>query len=159
MSSENIPVRVLTVEYEKVVHILRTEVLLSAAVTLPQTEPLPHAAFTGIWDTGATHTMISRQVIETLKLFPINITAVMTADGERQSYTYLINLILQNKVIFPTLQAIEGHILGGDVLIGMDVITQGDFAVTNKDGKTFYSFRFPSLTHIDFGQEPYSNII
>ena len=113
MSSEHIPVRVLTVEYEKIGHILRTKIL---------------------------------------------ITTIMTADGERQSYTYLINLILQNKVIFPTLQAIEGHILGGDVLIGMDVITQGDFAVTNKGGKTIYSFRFPSLTHIDFGQEPYSNI-
>jgi hypothetical protein len=43
MSSENIPVRVLMVEYEEIVHILRTEILLSAAVTLPQTEPLPHS--------------------------------------------------------------------------------------------------------------------
>jgi len=47
---------------------------------------------------------------------------------------------------------VEGHILGSDVLIGMDVITQGDFAITNKDGMTTFSFRTPSLITIDFGQ-------
>ena len=51
------------------------------------------------------------------------------------------------------LEAVEGHILGGDVLIGMDVITQGDFAVTNREGRTVFSFRVPSLIHLDFGRQ------
>src|SRR3972149_10734968 len=37
-----------------------------------------------------------------------------------------------------------------DILIGMDLITLGDFAITNKDGQTMFSFRHPSLGHIDF---------
>ena len=32
----------------------------------------------------------------------------------------------------------------------MDVISTGDFAVTNKDGKTNLSFRVPSVEYIDF---------
>jgi hypothetical protein len=31
------------------------------------------------------------------------------------------------------------------VLIGMDIITRGDFTVTNFEGKTIMSFRMPSL--------------
>ena len=37
-----------------------------------------------------------------------------------------------------------------DVVIGMDVICNGDFAVTNKDGNTTFSFRIPSEETIDF---------
>ncbi|GMQ96553.1 MAG: hypothetical protein BMS9Abin15_0226 [Gammaproteobacteria bacterium] len=40
-----------------------------------------------------------------------------------------------------------------DVLIGMDIITLGDFAVTTYNGKTTFSFRMPSLTEIDFVKE------
>ena len=32
----------------------------------------------------------------------------------------------------------------------MDVITQGDFAVSNWDGRTAFSFRVPSRGEIDF---------
>jgi hypothetical protein len=35
----------------------------------------------------------------------------------------------------------------------MDLISQGDFAVTNFQGLTKFSFRVPSLRHIDFVQE------
>ena len=37
------------------------------------------------------------------------------------------------------------------VLIGMDIINLGDFAVTNKNGRTAFSFRTPSIEYIDFG--------
>lgn len=37
-----------------------------------------------------------------------------------------------------------------DVLIGMDIINQGDFAITNQNDKTMLSFRMPSRESIDF---------
>ena len=37
-----------------------------------------------------------------------------------------------------------------DVLIGMDIITLGDFAVTNRDGITVMSFRTPAQGRIDY---------
>ena len=38
-------------------------------------------------------------------------------------------------------------------IIPMDIITQGDFSVTNKNGVTVFSFRVPSLTVVDFVKE------
>ena len=39
-----------------------------------------------------------------------------------------------------------------DVVIGMDVICNGDFAITNQDDKTTFSFRIPSEVEIDFSK-------
>jgi len=83
---------------------------------------------------------------------------VHTARGKCDCETYLINLTLPNKVIFSYVKVTKTD-LGPDfdVLIGMDIITRGDFAVTNKDGKTCFSFRVPSFEVIDFLQEPANN--
>ena len=37
-----------------------------------------------------------------------------------------------------------------DIIIGMDTITRGDLAITNKNGETWFSFRIPSQEHIEF---------
>ena len=40
---------------------------------------------------------------------------------------------------------------GDSIIIGMDTITRGDLAITNKDGETWFSFRIiPSQEHIEF---------
>ncbi len=44
----------------------------------------------------------------------------------------------------------EGNLTGCDVLIGMDIINLGDFALTNLDDVTVLSFQMPSANHIDF---------
>ena len=41
---------------------------------------------------------------------------------------------------------------GIDVLIGMDIISMGDFAVSNFDGKTQFSFRIPSQEHVEYSR-------
>jgi hypothetical protein len=47
-----------------------------------------------------------------------------------------------------------GNIIGNfDVLIGMDIITLGDFAVTNPEDKTKLSYQMPSTHDIDFVEE------
>ena len=47
----------------------------------------------------------------------------------------------------------KGVLKDTDVLIGMDIINRGDFAVTNQNRKTKFSFRFPSIGDIDFVEE------
>jgi hypothetical protein len=45
-----------------------------------------------------------------------------------------------------------------DILIGLDIITIGDFSITNHNGKTVVSFRIPSDTyHIDYVEMLNSN--
>ena len=47
----------------------------------------------------------------------------------------------------------KGNMKGAEILIGMDIINQGDFAVTNLNGITKFSFRVPSTAHLDFVEE------
>ena len=47
----------------------------------------------------------------------------------------------------------EGGIAGADILIGMDIITMGDFAITNCDGQSCWTFRMPAVEKIDFVEE------
>jgi len=77
---------------------------------------------------------------------------VSTASDERlATNTYMVNIWLPNKVVFGELRVTEGKLSGEtEVLIGMDIISSGDFAVTNYDGKTVFTFRFPSAECIDF---------
>ena len=40
-----------------------------------------------------------------------------------------------------------------DILVGMDIISMGDFAITSPDGKTKFSFKYPASADIDFARE------
>lgn len=75
---------------------------------------------------------------------------VHTPDGNSLKETYLVNIVLPNKVGVSQIRVAEGTIKDADALIGMDIIGLGDFAVTNKDDKTTFSFRMPSIECIDF---------
>lgn len=57
---------------------------------------------------------------------------------------------MPNRVFISQLEATSGKLKDADMLIGMDVINRGDFAVTNVGGKTTMTFRMPSCECIDF---------
>jgi hypothetical protein len=48
----------------------------------------------------------------------------------------MVNYYLPNKVMIPMLRVTEAPLHDIDILIGMDIISQGDFIVTNYQGKT-----------------------
>lgn len=53
-------------------------------------------------------------------------------------------------MIVPSVRVTKGNLGTADILIGMNIINLGDFAVTNKNGATKFTFRVPSQTDIDF---------
>lgn len=109
--------------------------------------------FLGLWDTGASGSVISKTVIEKLNLKPISIAKVYHANGESFANVFAINLILPNQVGFHFVKVTEGILAGFDLIIGMDIITAGDFSITNFEAKTTFSFRVPSLNEVDFVKE------
>lgn len=131
-------------------------VLLSACGICHAYDPLsgkPHPKvnnYKGLWDTGASGTVITKKIVDDLGLKPIGKTKVYHADGESIVNVYYINIFLPNQVAFKFVKVTEGKLGGTDVLIGMDIISRGDFAVTNFSGKTTFTFRVPSLEEIDF---------
>lgn len=64
--------------------------------------------------------------------------------------TFLIHLGLPTGDVVTNVYAMEFESDDYDVVIGMDVISRGDFALTNLNGKTTFSFQIPSMEEIDF---------
>lgn len=109
--------------------------------------PLKYKKYNGIWDTGATSCVITEKVINELRLIPITFANVRHANGVTRSPVFPMNLCLPSNVCFINIRATRGILPPNvDVLIGMDIITYGDFALTNKNGKTQFSFRVPSIS-------------
>jgi hypothetical protein len=104
----------------------------------------------GIWDTGATGSVITQSVVDALGIQPITMTMVHGVHGTEISPVYLVDFYLPSNVIMRGVNVTLGKLPGVEVLIGMDIINMGDFAVTNPAGKTKMSFRVPSQTDIDF---------
>lgn len=111
--------------------------------------------FKAVWDTGASSTAITQRVVDELKLAPTGMRQVHTASGTVLSESYAVAVALPNRVIIPLINATKSD-LGNcaiDVLIGMDVIGQGDFAVTEENGCTVMSYRWPHCATIDYNAD------
>lgn len=79
---------------------------------------------------------------------------VLGVNSKEMSETFLVNIFLPNNVGVPQMTVVKGRIAGNaDVLIGMDIITLGDFALTNQAGNTVFSFCTPSQRCFDFVEE------
>ena len=103
-----------------------------------------------LWDTSATHSAITPHLVRKIGLPIIDVTQVNTANGTKESPVYKIDLILPNQVLAPAVRVTEASIEGSDMLIGMDIINKEDFAVSNFQGKRWFTFRIPSMENIDF---------
>lgn len=113
------------------------------------------------WDTGATCTCISHDIVKKLNLVPTSMTRVQTPSGNKDVNVYLVDVALPGRVTIGNVLVCESEIgdQGIDALIGMNIINLGDFAVSNNK-KTYFTFRVPSQDHIDFiVEEKKRNII
>ena len=107
--------------------------------------------YTALWDTGSTMTVISDYLAKEMKLEPVGEMIADTAGGKYVAKRYIISLHLPNRLNIENVMISSGKLGPGiDILIGMDIITLGDFAITNYNNKTVFSFRFPSSEVIDF---------
>ena len=107
------------------------------------------------WDTGASGTCISKKIVSDLKLVPIGKINVNTPSGIGIMNQYMVNLVLNNDVVFDDWLVMDSEIgsQGIDVLIGMDIISNGDFAISNYEGRTQFSFRLPSQEHVEYKRD------
>jgi hypothetical protein len=138
-----------TARHTQRVLVLSTEVEVFPAF-LPTQTPLAGKKYRAVYDTGATHSAISPSVVNDLALTSIGVAQVNVASGTMDTTSHLVNIALPNRVGFSMVRVTKATLRGCDVLIGMDIIGNGDFAVTHHQGKTTFSFRCPSQDEIDF---------
>lgn len=108
-----------------------------------------------LWDTGATLSCISSEVVSALHLPPVGRCKAQTPTGSGIRNTYYIDILLPDDVKFPGQIVMDSEIGKQKIgmLIGMDIISKGDFAVSNFDGNTVFTFRYPSNSEINFVKE------
>jgi hypothetical protein len=109
----------------------------------------PRTEFKAMWDTGSTKTVITPGVVEALGLKPLrSIKSVLIhgVDGIEKSAAYEINLSLLSHITFHELTVVSKNPGDAwwDVLIGMDVISQGELSVKNVNSNTVWSFSMPT---------------
>ena len=138
-----------TTTYSKLVPVLQTDVIVTSPLQTNNKKK-----FVAIWDTGATGTCITPQLAKKLNLIPTGMTKSTGVHGTQSCHTYIVNITLPNKITVEKIKVVEVQLTpGSDVLIGMNIIALGDFALTHKDGKTILTFRVPSISSIDFAKE------
>ena len=106
--------------------------------------------FRGIWDTGATGSVITQNVVDALGLKPIDAVFFSHANGTSETEEYVVDFKLPNGVDILSLCVIRGTFDDYDLLIGMDIISRGDFSISNFNGKTMFGFRMPSVADVNF---------
>lgn len=84
-----------------------------------------------LWDTGSTVTVISSIMVENLGLIPTDITTVRGFQGQPvKANTYNIDVWLGD-IHIEYIQAIEGGLTNIDMILGMDVLSQGALHITH----------------------------
>lgn len=106
-----------------------------------------------LWVTGATRSAIVPALANQLKLMPVGNRIIDTANGQINSPLYKVDIALDSEIHFDNVIVEEAQLLSTQVLLGMDVISQGDLTVTNGNGKTTFSFQIPATRNIDFEKE------
>jgi hypothetical protein len=107
-----------------------------------------------LWDTGATMSAITPEIRDKLKaetIYRKKIAAIHTAKEVDVVY---ITIEIPNRVIKKTIKvAVCDMASKSEMLIGMDIIMLGDFALSNGNNQTLFSFAVPPFRDkIDFSK-------
>jgi len=151
MSNHSIKFNAFTIKFDKIVDVLECPVKISLK-TYKQKLPKKHLTINAMWDCGSNCSIVTEKAAKRLKMMPIDVIKVVSLKVSAFEKVYVIDIYLPNDIKMPQIKVSECIELPGnyDLLIGMDIISKGDFAVSNFDGKTVFTFRVPSKETIDF---------
>lgn len=140
-----------TIAYDSAVTKITSHCAVSVGRAAPSDAPL--LELDAIWDTGARMTTISYRVAQMLGLSGGKKTTVNSIGGAKDFESYSVNIIIPTGLCVTDVQVLCGDLRSCDVLIGMDIIQMGDFAISNAGGKTTFTFRIlPDESAVDFAK-------
>lgn len=105
-------------------------------------------------DTGANRTCISHRLASACNLERISVMKIVSAQGTGLAPVYKADIKLPCGIVFQNILVTE--VSGSDnfdVIIGMDILSQGDIAFTGSEEGLVFSMRFPSKKEpVDFSR-------
>ena len=126
MTNPNNKTNAFTVQYDEIVNALYTDCGIKKAFN-PEIKDNQNFAnihkIKAVWDTGATASVISKDVVKMLELTPIGKIKMFHAFGFDTTMYYAVSIFLPNKVVLPAVKVVEGIFKDADILIGMDIIS------------------------------------
>ena len=133
-------------EFDTLADAIISNVVVTDAVEVGENLPAPRYFYSeaAAWDTGAQFTFISPRIVDALGLKPTGRGRFMGIGGDQESDTFTVHIVLSNGKVMQNAEVYCSDLDDYDLLIGMDIITQTDFLITNQDGKTTFQFRTPS---------------
>ena len=129
-----------TTSYPNIVRSIVTEIGIVTGVSGSSTQVVKCKA---LWDTGAVYSVVSADFARKLGLTSFDSGRAYTAQGSYDTSVYLLDIFLPNGMIVKDLRVSDGTFQDFDFLLGMDVISLGDFTITNKEA-TKFTFRIPA---------------
>lgn len=146
------PFLAFTIKYTGRINRIITTAAVAKAFDPAVTDPsqVQFIKTNALWDTGATGSVVTQETAQKLGLISIGSQPVNHAGGSSIVNTYMVNLLLPNNVQIVGVRATEYPLGDFGVIIGMDVLSMGDFAVTNNNNQTWVTFRYPPHKSIDF---------
>jgi predicted aspartyl protease len=132
------------VEYNSGVRAIKTYVNLYNISSPPSNNGIHIEA---VWDTGATNSVITSYIAQQLMLSPIDTTRIIGVNDDEPvtAAVALVHILLPNNGLIPSRRVTIVKKIGGGVqmLMGMDIISLGDFLISNAGRKTAFSFVIP----------------
>lgn len=139
--------------FTKFYHGLVSELDTPVRISNPDPNNQNFVPVNAVWDTGATNSVITKSAAERCGLVPIGIEHVSGVTGTSIVSAYYVAVELPNHIVLH-LRVTEGEdCIGCDMLIGMDVISMGDFCITHAEDNTRFTFRVPSIADTDYVKE------
>jgi hypothetical protein len=143
--------KTFTVLFDRIVTIPHTKLSVSKELLVGSSGNPDTKGMQAIWDTGASGSCITSKVVKELGLIPYSKLRVLTASGEVFQNVYKVCFHLPHDVsINLTVTEVPGLQNKFDALVGMNIISMGDFTISNFEGRTCLSFRMPSQARTDY---------
>jgi predicted aspartyl protease len=107
-----------------------------------------------LWDTGASISAITPDIMDKLKAVPVSKRTITGIHSTQVVDVVYITVDLPNSVIKKNIEAAVCNIPSNvGMILGMDIILLGDFALSSGNSQTLFSFAAPPFKEkIDFSK-------
>ena len=149
MPTNSVEYRGFNKSYDRPVKKLSTTVSILSIASADKNLKNSLVEIQALWDTGATLTFIKPKLRDRLKLRMFRTGSSISIAGVgglvKADFTFLSVYFASNFAIEYCPAYVVDFPVDFDMVIGMDIINMGDFAVCNTENRTSFSFVVPPL--------------